>query len=451
MSLSDAVGLNILKPANAVLSALMKSRQRSSLLLTQLATGTRLTSPGIDPSAFVAEQSLRLERAGVIAARGGIEFGLAATRIADSAMSSISDSLIEMRTLSIEALNSSDPGTLAALQGRADSLSQGIQRTLGGTNFGRTNVFGQLQFDISDDFADRLDNIEITGTHRPTGTIGLDVDVNVSQVGQVASATIAPTGNGSVSFDLRGDSGSEIVAIQLTGNASNDADSLATAINANSDSTGLTANVNSFFEVEIVSETAGSNQFIAISNTVGGLNIVNAPANGTDAQVTVNGQVTSASGNRVQFSQNGLSGSFDVTDGAAFSTDFNVQGGFTVAVNETGNTVTFGLTGLDYLGSMKVDLKNNAAAALDTIDSAFDSLLSAQSSLASNQGGLQRYSALLDGREMGLAEALDTISGVDIASLIVDITRENLQTQIATSALSSMLDLQRLTAFKLLF
>ena len=451
MSLSDAIGLNILKPANAVLSALMKSRQRSSLLLTQLVTGTRLTSPGVDPSAFVAEQSLRLERAGVIAARGGIEFGLAATRIADSAMSGISDSLIEMRTLSIEALNTSDPSQLSALQYRADSLSQSIQRTLGDTKFGRTNVFGQLQFDISDDFADRLDNIEITGTHRPTGTIGLDVDVNVSQVGQVASATIAPTGNGSVSFDLRGDSGSELIAVQLTGNASNDADSLATAINANSDSTDLTASVNGFFEVEIVSENAGTDQYIAISNTVGGLNVVHAPANGTDAQVTVNGQITSASGNHIQFSQNGLSGSFDITDGSAFSTDFNVKGGFAVAVDEAGNTVTFGLTGLESLSSLNIDLKNNAAGALNTIDSAFDSLLSAQSSLASNQSSLQRHSALLDGREMGLADALNTISGVNIASLIADITRENLQTQIATSVLGSMLDLQRMTALKLLF
>lgn len=440
----------------ALLRALKASSQRLGGLYAQLATGSAV-SPAGDPGKFVAEMALRTELSGVIAARGSIDLGRAAIGLAETTLGGVSDRLIELRGVAIEALGSNDSDTRRVLQNRADQIVQSIELDLGGARFAGRPLFEDFSFDVAGDATGRLQNVSVTQTPVPTGNDGYRINVDVDAVGQSATQTLALSGTGPALLTLRTSQGSHSFSISLTGTSADGA-ALAASINALGEDTGVTATDNGSGDVELRTNEAGSAQYIAVSDVVGGISVLPGGTNGTDALVRVNGAVAQAAGNHVEFSAGGLGGSFDVTGSGAFGTQLTARGGFTMATDGAGGTYTFGVPafapGALGLSALRTGgdsaLGTDPASALDLIDRALATATDGRAQLGSVDSTLQRHAAFLDGQHTGLMDAIDTISSVDLASTLVDISREQLLQSATIGVLRNMLSLHRAATLRLL-
>jgi flagellin len=114
----------------------------------RLSSGERINSAGDDPAAMVLSQKMRHHLAGLRQATNNSEEGITMVQTAEGAMDTISQNLIRMRTLAVQAANTGihDTNSLQALQNELNTTIESITRTASHTQFGKIKL---LQGDLS--------------------------------------------------------------------------------------------------------------------------------------------------------------------------------------------------------------------------------------------------------------------------------------------------------------
>ncbi len=124
--------------------------------LDRLSSGERIRRAGDDPAAMVLANNLRHHLAGIQKATQNSEEGITMVQTAEGAMDQVSQLLIRMRTLAVQAANTAvnQPASLAALQAELDAAVTSITRTSTDTRFGTLPL---LQGRLSDNTVDSDD------------------------------------------------------------------------------------------------------------------------------------------------------------------------------------------------------------------------------------------------------------------------------------------------------
>ncbi len=109
-----------------------------SASIARLSSGERIQRAGDDPASMVLSQKLRHHLAGIDQATKNNEEGVTMIQTAEGAMDEVSQLLIRMRTLAVQAANAGvqDPASLQALQNDLDAAVSSITRTATNTSFG---------------------------------------------------------------------------------------------------------------------------------------------------------------------------------------------------------------------------------------------------------------------------------------------------------------------------
>ena len=109
-----------------------------SASIARLSSGERIQRAGDDPASMVLSQKLRHHLAGIDQATKNSEEGVTMVQTAEGAMDEVSQLLIRMRTLAVQAANAGvqDPASLQALQNDLDAAVASITRTATNTSFG---------------------------------------------------------------------------------------------------------------------------------------------------------------------------------------------------------------------------------------------------------------------------------------------------------------------------
>jgi flagellin len=114
----------------------------------RLSSGERIHRASDDPAAMVLSQKMRHHLAGLRQATNNSEEGVTMVQTAEGAMDTISQMLIRMRTLAVQAANTAvhDTNSLQALQNELNAAIENITRTANHTQFGKLKL---LQGDLS--------------------------------------------------------------------------------------------------------------------------------------------------------------------------------------------------------------------------------------------------------------------------------------------------------------
>ena len=115
--------------------------------LDHLSSGVRIRRAGDDPAGMVLANNLRHHLKGIEKATQNSEEGISMVQTAEGAMDEVSNLLLRIRTLTVQAANegAQNPASLAALQAEFDSAISSITRTATDTRFGSLPLLqGQL-------------------------------------------------------------------------------------------------------------------------------------------------------------------------------------------------------------------------------------------------------------------------------------------------------------------
>ncbi len=115
--------------------------------LDHLSSGIRIRRAGDDPAGMVLANNLRHHLKGIEKATQNSEEGISMIQTAEGAMDEVSNLLLRIRTLTVQAANegANNPASLAAIQAEFDSAISSITRTATDTRFGSLPLLqGQL-------------------------------------------------------------------------------------------------------------------------------------------------------------------------------------------------------------------------------------------------------------------------------------------------------------------
>ena len=115
--------------------------------LDRLSSGVRIRRAGDDPAGMVLANNLRHHLKGIEKATQNSEEGISMVQTAEGAMDEVSNLLLRIRTLTVQAANEGvqNPASLAAIQAEFDSAVSSITRTATDTRFGSLPLLqGQL-------------------------------------------------------------------------------------------------------------------------------------------------------------------------------------------------------------------------------------------------------------------------------------------------------------------
>jgi flagellin len=106
--------------------------------IARLSSGVRIQRAGDDPASMVLSQKLRHHLAGIDQATKNSEEGVTMLQTAEGSMDQISQLLIRMRSLAVQAANEGvqNPASLQALQNDLDAAVASITQTANYTSFG---------------------------------------------------------------------------------------------------------------------------------------------------------------------------------------------------------------------------------------------------------------------------------------------------------------------------
>jgi len=174
---------------------LQSSNNDLNTALTRLSTGLRINSGADDPAGLIASEALRSEITGLTKAISNTQRASQIVSTADSALGQVSNLLVDIRGLVVEASNSGalSKEEIAANQLQIDSSLEAINRIAQTTTFQ-----GRKLLDGSQDYITTLGSVDSVkdssigqaklGT---TGSLGVNVDIKTAAT--QASATVADT------------------------------------------------------------------------------------------------------------------------------------------------------------------------------------------------------------------------------------------------------------------
>ncbi|HET6249571.1 MAG TPA: flagellin [Tepidisphaeraceae bacterium] len=445
--------------------SLQNANNQLSTSLQRLSTGLKINSGADDPAGLIASTNLQAEQTGINQAIDNANRANNVIGTAAGGLNEVSNLLNQLNGLVNQSANSGglSSAEVAANQLQVDSILSTINRIAGSTSFDGTKLLnGNLAYTTSSVAASALTGVQINAASLPankTETVVVQV-TNSATVGdlQYSGATSA-IGGSALTLQIAGNAGTQ----QLTFAGSSKLSSIAAAINNITATTGVTASANGG-KIDFKASNYGSTQYVSIQGISGAANFAvtggsgSGKANGTDAQVKVNGAAAQAQGLNVSYRDNTLDVNFNI------STDLN--GGLTKTFGITGGGATFSLgaqvtnTDVASIGIQDVstgglgDATNGFLSSLGSGGAnqlTSSSLVNAQNivteaitqvaTLQGRLGAFQKYTLGSTINNLGVAyenasAAESAITDTDFAAETANLTRAQILQQSATTVLS---------------
>jgi flagellin len=283
--------------------------QRNTLGLNQslerLSSGFRINRASDDPPALVISERLRTQIASLRQAAQNSEHSQNLLNTAESGLQEVTQLLISVRELVLEAANKGALSSeeIQANQAQVDAAINSINRIAGATKFGnRILLNGSLDFTASG-VAASVQDLAVFGAVFGTQS-QIPVKLRVTQSAQYASISRSGAGisaASSITLLITGSHGTETITFGAsTGNAA-----IKAAVNALRDATGVSAITSTTVSggIFFYSTALGSDAFVSVRDLdQDGNNVlwINQRDSGRDAAGTVNGIAASARGDQLQ-------------------------------------------------------------------------------------------------------------------------------------------------------
>jgi len=373
--------------------------------LEKLSSGYRINRAADDASGLVISQNLAKQVSGLTQATQNAQDGISVVQTAEGALTQVNSMLQRIHDLIVQSANtaSSDSTARQASQNEIDQLRNEIDRIGQTTSFGNQNL---------------LD-----------GTFG-------AQAAQVSSGLVATNTGvtiGTVSFD-----------VTLDNNAGTSAHVELTAGTQYGTAASLQADLQSAINTAIAGVTSSaaftSGVTVAVRDLGGGAWNVQLTRASTAVGTSLNVQnVDSAGGTDLTNLSTSAGGSVQVanTSGGIFQVGANVTSQNQIAVSIDDIRITNG-TNLTFSALSAVDvtdptLNQNSAA---VVDSAIDAVSSLRGQLGAYQNRFQSTIANLQVTTENLSASESRIRDTDMASEMVNFTRDQILLQAGTAMLA---------------
>ncbi|MGB2985549.1 MAG: flagellin [Phycisphaerae bacterium] len=466
-----------------LLNILNRNAAAQATTMRQLTTGKRINAGKDDPAGMIALELMKFELRAVETSLTNNQRTDSMLTVADQAIGEVSSLLGEIETLVMASTSEANltASEIAANQSQIDDALTAIDRIVNTTNFnGKKLLDGSFTIQTAGAAGNAyIDNLRVYS--RSQSTSDTTMTVNRVASAQLATATFANlTGAATCAT-----SGTTQVAIQgtlgvatLTIASGQTQAEVVTTINLAKDQTGVSA-IQVAGSISLNSTTYGTDAFVSVEVLSGGIinstyttatgdgstanDIQNvSKTDGVDADITINGQSSSADGLDVVYSANGISLEFTLgTDfgtgntSATTSTSFTVKasGGATFQLGTTASTRQ--TIGIDSLGTYKLaggngtvrlselksgesaDLRTDAASALSSVRDAIGEVASARGRI----GGFQKFQvgssiASLQAAQDGLTSAASVIGDTDFAVATANLTKQQVLMQSSISLLA---------------
>ncbi|MCR4317587.1 MAG: flagellin [Planctomycetes bacterium] len=439
-----------------IIRSLNRNQGALSRIFEQQSTGLRINRASDDPGGFVISEQLRAQIGSLGAAINNTSRNQSFVDTAEAGLSQVSDQLINLRSLAVQAAGAQTDGERQALGAAADATLGSINRIASTTRFGSQNLLNGSSSIRTSTSTGTAENVDIdTANFGTSASTDLNVTVNATATNAQLSETFTDQTDAST-VRITGSSGSQVIDI----GAGATADDIAAQINAESDTTGVTATVNAG-NVELSSDEVGSDASVTLEVLSGSFVASSAgtsfSATGTDANVTVNGTTAAASGNEVTINSNGVTGSFEIDENAtAGSTDtIRVQSSGQRAQLNTGSGDNFSYSvdsaDTTSLGLSGIDIANDPLGALEQIDAAIAKVSTQRSELgALSQQTFEPNIQNLQSQLTNLSATNSSIRDLDFASSIVEGQKNQVLLQSSISVLAQQNSITAGGLFRLL-
>lgn len=439
----------------SLLTILNRTSAEQSNTLTRLSTGSRINRGADDPAGLIAARGVQLELTAVERSLSNNQRTDSLLSVADKAIGEVVSLVNEIKSLAIASANKDgiSASELAANQSQIDEALTAIDRIIGSTEFnGKKLLDGSLGVSVSGVDASKIADLKVFG-RSPSSSTNLTVSVTAAATRGV-SALATTSATTATSISVQGKNGTVVFDVAADENLS--------AVEARIDAVSAQTGVDAFMSgttLYVRSTGYGASSFVRTTVLSGdSTNFQAGSANGTDAVVTVNGQATAVDGLNVNYSANGVSISFNLTESYNNGTvsgdesfTINNSGGATFQLGTTSSTrSTIGIDGLyshqlgsaleGYLSSLKSggvnSLLNDPNQAARIATEAAAQISKAQGRI----GGFQRFQVKTAMNQQaaakeGLTSALSTIKDADYAVETAELNRQSVLLQSAIQLL----------------
>jgi len=260
--------------------SLAKSQSSLATSLQRLSSGLRINSAADDAAGMAIASRMTSQIQGLTQAARNANDGISLTQTASGAMSTISDNLQRMRSLSVQASNASATSTdRTSINNEIQQLSAEIQRVATTTNFNGTTLL---------DGSFNAQAFQVGANQGNTITIASVANMQTSQLGSSgASYSASTTGSATTKGLAAGDltlNGTQVGATQAgaaPGQNIASAFAVAAAVNAVSATTNVSATANASSTVGAA--TTAQTSIAANSFSINGVNVGAVAAGGTSA------------------------------------------------------------------------------------------------------------------------------------------------------------------------
>ena len=443
--------------STTLLNILNRTSFEQSNTLTQMSTGSRINAGRDDPAGLIAMRSLGTELAAVDASIANNQRTNSLINVVDKSLGEIATLIDEIKSLAIGSTNEDgvSAAEIAANQAQVDEALTAIDRIVGTTSFNGAKLLdGSLGVQVTGVTDADLTDLNVYSR----GESDLAVTVELQQSASQAVVSIAATSaTDDTAINVLGKDGSVVIEIATDENLS----AVAAKINAATAQTGVTASANGG-DLSLLSSDYGDDAFVRVTvvdATSTDTSFSDQSDTGTNAQVDVNGQAASVDGKTVNYSANGTSLSFEITDafnesavGTTSTFTVKASGGATFQLGTNSQTrATIGLDALythmlgsgsagylSSLGSGKTNsLVNDPNTAAQIASLASSQLATVQGRI----GGFQRFQVETainqqTATKESLSSALSTIKDVDYAEATAEMNRQNVLMQASMSLLA---------------
>ncbi len=426
----------------SLLNIINRTSQAQTQTTMRMGTGHKINAGKDDPAGLIALRTLDAEYSAVTQSIDNNQRTNAMLDVADGSLKEVESLLTDIEGLVASSVGDQiSDSEKAANQAQIDQAISSIDRIIRTTNFAGKNLLnGELSIQATEGTG-KADDIRLYS--RKAGSSSQTMTVNVTAASSSASFSTTNSATGAMTYTVTGSLGSATIEV---GDSDALADEIA-LINAVKDQTGVSAAAGSGNGINFSSTSTGSDEFITLDMISGGgaagWNDTHVE-NGTDAELTVNGQSAAADGNKISFNAGGVSGTFTLTStgDAVGSFDVTVSGGgatFQLGTDSSTREVlglssmfshTLGKTGMGFLNEIKSGGSHQLTAADNEALAIVKESIADVAEARGRIGGFQKYQVQtsinsLQATQKGLADARGVINDVDYAVETAELNRQN--------------------------
>jgi len=395
---------------------LSMTQSKMSDSLQKLSSGYRINKAADDAAGLSISQGLQSQIGGLTQAVKNAQDGINVVQTADGALTEVDSILQRMNSLAVQASNTGSQDTTAR---------QAAQTELSQLNTDLDNIGSQTQFGNS---------------HLLDGTFGV----------QGANTATATTGNAQITLSAVSTSDSVSLSLQQYNNSTTAATPLTGTITVTPPTGGYTDDAAGAAKLQTDLNNAINSAANTGAGKIGGFVTASVKFDSLTGKAAVSFQETTAANpTGATFKADG------VTPLTTADTLKNTAGtGFGLAVNEVGTAqgsggtfqigsnagqvqnVSIGAINSNSLGTAGLDLVNDASGAISVIQTAITNVSTERANLGAYQNGFQHTINNLNVTVENLQSSNSSIQDTDMASEMVNFTKEQVLQQAGVSMLA---------------